>query len=579
MGIPKFFGQLITKRKLKYEDAPSGTFPEEISGLMIDLNDLLHFFAAKVYLYGDFKSADPKKNKRVQKMSDEQLEKEFIDNIVARLEYYLENYEPSEYFIVAVDGPAPLAKIAQQRIRRIGGGPNKTTDRFDSASLSPGTQLMEKIHLRLKDWFRETFGSPRDGLPQFASYSSHHEPGEGEHKMISILLRNKSKMDLKKRGLHVMCGQDSDLIMLGTLLPLQDVVHYREDRKEEVKTGQITPENYMVDLFKNYIYSLFRRKGMDSDFILMYFMFGNDFVPKNPALDNASYTADDLARAYITNGKKLIDNKTGAIYRDRFIDFLSLFEETEIVNLDTIAAAYNPKIQPPYPILTKNIVKKNGKIIVDVDGFKHDWYMRAMETYNNLSEGAPYDDLDVFVRDMCEDYLRILQWNLDYYQRRRDVAWNFQYSYFFAPFLSDVGKLPREGEIQRMRDSWEKESSILRQLIMISHPAKIRSFIPNRFHNLLENPLIVAKTPEEAVVFVDGKGKYYAQGRMVSTEHLRITVLPLVSQDSYSEVIDGNSESLPSRMKVHFRYPDYYIQDPIEKVSERVSSKILKWRS
>lgn len=579
MGIPKFFGQLINKQKIKYEDAIKGTFPTKVSGLMIDLNDLLHFFSQKVYLYGSFETNDYKKLSSRDKLSDEDLDDIFINNIIARLEYYLEKYEPSQYFIVAVDGPAPLAKIAQQRIRRIGGGPSSGKSRFDNASLSPGTVIMEKIHLRLEEWFSKTFSNYNEKLPQFACYSSFHEPGEGEHKMIRILMKNKDKFDLDYQGLHFLCGQDSDLIMLGTLLPLKNVVHYREDREKEAKDNQVHPILYMVDLFKKYIFTIFRRDNIEKDFILMYFIFGNDFIPKNPTLDNASYTVNDLAKAYITNGKKLIDTRNGKIYRDRFLDFLSFFEDTEKENLDTIASAYNPNIHPPYPILTNNITKVNGRLLVDIDGFKKDWYNRAMETFNMFSDSIKYDNLEIFIRDMCENYLQMLQWNLDYYQRVRGVSWNLQYMYYFSPFLSDVCKLSREGEIQRFRDDWEKQSSILRQLIMISHPSKIRNIIPVMFHKLLDNELIINKTPEKPIIFADGKGKYTYQNRTFNSEHLRIVILPLVDNNSYSEIIDKESHLVPNRMKVYFRKPDYYIQNPVEKQSVKLSSKIIRWRS
>lgn len=307
-------------------------------------------------------------------------------------------------------------------------------------------------------------------------------------------------------------------------------------------------------------------------------MFGNDFIPKNPALNDAHVTVLNLASAYVRNRSKIINSRTGAIIRDRFLNLLEYFEDFEQDNMNTIANAHNPNIHPPFPILTKNLKSTKGRKIVDLDGFKHDWYMRAMDTYNKVNDGTKYDDLEVFIRDMCENYLQILQWNLDYYSRRRGVAWNFQYKFVFAPFLSDVAKLPREGEIQRMVDDWEKNSSILRQLIMISHPRKIKDIIPSRFHSILEKEEIKEKSPEQGIIFVDGKGKFFAQGKEINQEHLRIIALPMVYHDVYNELIDEGDTRLPARMRVQTRYPDYYIQDPIEKTSEKMSSKILKWK-
>ena len=125
----------------------------------------------------------------------------------------------------------------------------------------------------------------------------------------------------------------------------------------------------------------------------------------------------------------------------------------------------------------------------------------------------------------------------------------------------------------------KNKSSILRQLIMISHPSKIRNIIPVMFHKLLDNELIINKTPEKPIIFADGKGKYTYQNRTFNSEHLRIVILPLVDNNSYSEIIDKESHLVPNRMKVYFRKPDYYIQNPVEKQSVKLSSKIIRWRS
>lgn len=570
MGIPKFWGTLIRNLKIRAEDFKPGTFPSKISGVMIDMNDLLYFSVSSVYLTPPFKP-NPKKINYRNSRTEKQLHDLVIKTIVNRLDMYLEVFEAEDYFILSVDGPAPLAKIAQQRIRRfnVSGDPkDPNIPYFDTAMLSPGTEMMEKIHLGIKKWFDHNI--IKDRFPRFASYSSFHEPGEGEHKMIQILLRNKDLIypsGKEPEGLHMICGQDSDLLMLGSLIPYNNVVWNREDRDKEALSGAPDSNFIMVDPFKRGIYKSFMRDRTDIDFVLSYFVFGNDFIPKNPVLKHAGDTLQHLSDAYRKNGKRLVDLKTGKIIRSNFIGFLSHFESLEQENLNEVARKYNPSKQLPYDILMKNYKEAEGKgnrKEVDIESFKQDWYQRMFNNYNEHAckscQGKPYDDPEEFMKDMMENYLEMLQWNLDYYLGNK-VSWNFQYRFYFAPLLSDVGSLSPEGEIKRNIDDWKEDSSILRQLIMISHPSKIRSFIPSKFYPILEEESVKELSPDKPVFFMDGNTKDQA--------HLFTSILPLVSQEVYEEAISKHRSSIPERMEVHHNPSDIYIKDLTPKSRSR----------
>jgi 5'-3' exonuclease len=569
MGVAQLIGHLVKNSKIEIRDAKPGTYPEKISGMMIDFNDILHFCAQKTYLYGDYK-ATPAQEAILKKKSDSQLESQFIKYALARLDTYLEGYAPEDYFIVAVDGPVPLAKIAQQRMRRFE-SPTSTTDRFDNASLSPGTEFMEKVHLAIKNWFYDK--AAKELLPSVATYSSYHEPGEGEHKMVDLF--NKASEILYKTkapdGLHLLCSQDGDLLMIGTSIPYKNVVHYKEDRKKEAETGEITPEFFMVDGWKKVVYKSFMRDKTEADYIVSFNMYGNDFIPKNPALRGAVNAHKDISDAYIRNGKRLVDLKTGKVNRANYLDFLGHFVDIEKANLDMAAASYNPKFMAEYNILVNNTKKnKNGRIEVDIEGFKKDWYTRAMKVYNDMLDlscrtgAAPrsticeklkYRSLNEFKRDMFENYLEMLQWNLDYYFRK-PVSWNFQYKFFFSPLISDIAGLDRYGDIPRyLNDEWRLESSCLRQLLMISHPAKVRKYIPDKYHMLADLPDITSVSPGKPLTFPDGYPKKDNQ------HHMYLKVLPLVSHDHFDLIIGKYIKDIPENLKVNIGVPDMYVKE------------------
>ncbi len=570
MGILKFHGQLIKHLGIEYHNAPTGSVPTRVSGMMIDLNDLLHFFAQMVFQYGDFENIKPIPASK----SNADLEKEMIKRLLGRLDFYLEEISPEDYFIAAVDGPAPLAKIQQQRKRRYEGGGKMTTDRFDSAYLSPGTELMEKIHLALERWFQQRYKEKR--LPPFACYSSFHQPGEGEHKMIEILLRNERKIaevsGAREAGLHLIAGQDSDLLMLGSMMPQRYVIHYREDRKEEAKTGEPTATLLLVDLFRSYVYKSFLRDRCILDYVLAYFVFGNDFIPKNPALTDAVVTMNDLSKAYIQNGKRLVDNKTGKINRSSFISFLQYLAPVEIDNLKVRATEYDPKKDGPFPLLVKNIppTKKSGEgrqKVLDVDGFKKDWYKRCFDCYQLLNEHNPnqpkYISVEEMKQDMMENYFEMLQWNLDYYMRNKNISWNFQYRFFFPPFLSDLALLPSEGEIPRRHDETRKDVSILRQLLMIIHPKRIEDFVPKQYALLLDEKPLKNFSPAQPMFFEDG---HPARSR-----HQYVSLLPLVDNESYDkEIFKLYHSEPPARLRVKDILPVIYVSSVEGKKNEEM---------
>lgn len=580
MGINKFKNQLLKNAKVKYGDVKPGTYPEKISGLMIDLNDLLHFYAQKTYQYGSFGNPTPALKTAMMKKSDAELETVFIKSLLARLDFYISNLEPEDYFIVAVDGPVPVAKIAQQRMRRFKDS-KSTTPRFDNAVISPGTEFMEKVHLKLKEWFLDK--ASKDQLPKVSMYSSFHEPGEGEHKMVDMFRTVSDKLyktdsypnNPLPTGLHFMCGQDSDLMMIGTLIPYKNVVFYYEDRDKESRTGVPDITLYTIDAWKKFLYRSFLRDRIEADYVLSFFMFGNDFIPKNPALSEADTSHENISNAYINNGKRLVDVRTGKIIRANFLEFLSYFVAMEKENLDSKAGQYNATKMHPYPILTNNTKKnKYNRIEVDMDGFKKDWYERALQNYNEMAflsckgdldacEKVRYKDIDVFKKDMFENYLEMLQWNLDYYLGK-PVSWNFQYRFYFAPLISDIASLPLEGEILRNNDDhWKKESSILRQIIMMSHPAKVKDFTPIKFHGIFDYTEIKNVSPLKPIYYEDG---IYSDPK---NDYKFTIVLPLVYHDYFNDVISKFKGGIPNRMIVSFDAPDMYVKESGASDSDR----------
>ena len=184
----------------------SGTLPENISSLFIDANGIFYSAAAKVYLTGTNKLGEPlhtaSERKKLMKRSRKNLEKKHLDIIIEKLKDHIDAVKPKDNLIIAVDGVVNVAKMNQQKQRRIGNSVEiDPYEIFDKTSLTPGTEFMKKIDERIESWL-----STYDGyLPKKTIYSSHLNPGEGEHKIFDYIRRGDI---IEADGYHVVNGLD-----------------------------------------------------------------------------------------------------------------------------------------------------------------------------------------------------------------------------------------------------------------------------------------------------------------------------------------------------------------------------------
>lgn len=213
--------------------------------------------------------------------------------------------KPKRVFQIAIDGVAPMAKLAQQRMRRL-----KSRDiginYFDPVMISPGTPFMDGLQNYIETtWIEENL----DKFPKDLQIvlSSHREAGEGEHKIMEILGRKiKGSRDTAKMKPYIVINSaDSDLIVL-SLTRQENIIFMRDEmiyegedmletaidqyrRGEEPEEG----EDPWVNMFsEKFLYVDTARikqtiqKDMTArtnvDFSLIALFVGNDFLPAVP---------------------------------------------------------------------------------------------------------------------------------------------------------------------------------------------------------------------------------------------------------------------------------------------------------
>lgn len=167
MGIPYYVASLL--RTHKHIQRTCGNAPLDVDVLGIDFNCFLH-----TYLNAD----NP------------------IGSIVVALERLLTETVRARTVYIAFDGVVPLAKIVQQRYRRM--KRPEVASAFDKHQLSPGTPFMREI----ADTVRVLFPN--------AIVSDTLEPGEGEHKLFQWLRTLPSE---ERRNICIY-GLDADLVLI-----------------------------------------------------------------------------------------------------------------------------------------------------------------------------------------------------------------------------------------------------------------------------------------------------------------------------------------------------------------------------
>lgn len=167
MGIPYYVASLL--RSHKHIQQRCGNAPPEVDCLGLDFNCFLH-----KYLNAD----NP------------------VGSIVVALEELLRNVVRAKRVYLAFDGLVPVAKIVQQRYRRM--RIPEAVSAFDKHQLSPGTPFMREM----ADTLRMLF-------PQIV-VSDTLEPGEGEHKIFQWL---RTVPDDERKRICIY-GLDADLVLI-----------------------------------------------------------------------------------------------------------------------------------------------------------------------------------------------------------------------------------------------------------------------------------------------------------------------------------------------------------------------------
>lgn len=365
MGVPAFFRWLSKKypsivahcvedRKLVdgVTVLPDSSLPNpndyEFDNLYLDMNGIIH-------------PCSHPENKPAPKNEAEMMVNifEYIDRIFAIC-------RPRKLLYMAIDGVAPRAKMNQQRSRRFRAAKDSRESKeiifnikqkllekgcllppepekkesFDSNCITPGTDFMDRLSICLRFYISDRLSHDPGWKNIKVVLSDANVPGEGEHKIMDYIRKQRAQPDHDPDTKHCLNGADADLIMLGLAT---HELHFTIIR-EEFKPGQKRPceicaqvghdkadceglpkekagehdeiepfvapevEFIFIRLYvlREYLEKDLRMDGLPfydferaiDDWVFMCFFVGNDFLPHLPSLEIREGAIDRLVNIY-----------------------------------------------------------------------------------------------------------------------------------------------------------------------------------------------------------------------------------------------------------------------------------------
>ena len=463
MGIPSYFAHFVRQHREIIK--PVNKLQKPVNNLYLDCNGFIYEGALNF-------------------ISEELLIKAVCDKLI----YYINLLKPNKKVFIAFDGVAPVAKLDQQRKRRYlswfqtqvlqNQTPAEKEEpiKWNTAAITPGTLFMAALAEAIKKRFKN---GKEFGLEQFI-ISCADEVGEGEHKIYDYIRQEPA---YHFTSTTVIYGLDADLIML-TLnhLHISKQLYLFRETPEFIKgiDNTLNPnELYLLDIpaFGKSIIADFSptfananiksKESVNaisvnaiSDYIFLFFLLGNDFLPHFPALNIRTNGIDLLLNAYkatlCEKNLSLIDE--GKIIWKHLRLLIQYLAENELTNIKheyTVKDKQSKKNKNGYHTHTNtNTNTVTPKKALEDKLINLPSTDRATELYINPAEAgweARYyqtlfdirisdnDKDDERRKEICTNYLEGLEWTFKYYSTGC-VDWHWTYKYHYPPLLVDLIK-------------------------------------------------------------------------------------------------------------------------------------------
>ncbi|XP_077989276.1 5'-3' exoribonuclease 2-like [Glandiceps talaboti] len=385
MGVPAFF-RWLSKKYASIVVHCQEEKPRVIDGVVIPIDisqpnpNEIEFDNLYLDMNGIIHPCCHPEDKPAPKNEDEMMVAifEHIDRLMSIV-------RPRQLLYMAIDGVAPRAKMNQQRSRRFRGPkevreksadiarikeeilskggtlpPEKgAQEKFDSNCITPGTEFMFRLAECLRFYITDRLTNNPGWKNIKVLLSDANVPGEGEHKIMDFIRRQRAMPDHNPNTHHCLCGADADLIMLGLATHEAHFTIIREEFKPNAPRpceicGQVghdmkeclgmakekQGENdeiaqpfsqqqefifLRLNILREYLEKELNMTGLPfpfdveraiDDWVFMCFFVGNDFLPHLPSLQIREGAIDRLIRIY----KSAIFKTGGYLTKDGIVN-------------------------------------------------------------------------------------------------------------------------------------------------------------------------------------------------------------------------------------------------------------------
>lgn len=511
MGIPLYFRYLINN----YDDIISSN--KKVDGcnnLYLDLNCAIHYCCREILQEEEY--TYHKKNR---------IEDKMIKNVIKYIELLLSYSKPKDLLFIAIDGPAPKAKMIQQRQRRfkkfyekreidnlkkIHNIPNDNKEEWDTNAITPGTIFMDKLAKQLRVYFLKN-----KNLKVIISDSN--IPGEGEHKLLDHIRNNRDN-----NKVDVIYGLDADLIMLCMVSKVDNIYLLREtvefDNKIHVKGYKFLyldidrlKNNLLLEILERINRGSLSKEENDNiidDYIFLSFILGNDFIPHSPTVSIKGGGVDLILDIYTRHLDELKCNLVSTEFKKINHDFLKhIFRDLGLME-DSILNDYRlkrDKRNKPNKVYDSEFDRQKdlfnlypqfnrGTEILINQGSK-DWRDRYYKHIFNIEKQYEIDKI-------CHYYLEGIFWNFHYYNFGC-ISWDWCYPYSQPPSFNDLYNYMNNfvSNINKLDIPKNKPIKPFEQLLMVL-PQQSCNLLPKSYEKLMTNfdSDIIEYYPEEYII-------------------------------------------------------------------------------
>ena len=469
MGIPSFYRHLLRRNAKAFA---AGSYKSlgvpEVSHFMLDFNCII---------YAAMKTLKP--------VASENYEVGLRREVGVWLERLIDIIDPKHEVFIAVDGPVPLAKIHQQRLRRFKSiwlrrrdeglrtelGLPAVAEGWDRNAITPGTAFMNEMNRFLANWIT---AKKSQGLCYVLSGSD--EAGEGEHKIMRRLAGMTGKN-------VIIYGLDADLILLGMLhadLTGNRILLCRENGEGTVTdVAELTiqffdPTAVLEAMWLTHCKDGTSRSVWLRDYVAIMSVLGNDFMPHSLGWtirdDAISFILDGLEYVCTIEKKRLtVDGQINIAVLRRFFVWCSDEESNRVGKwLKQKQNFYPPALKQIEPFAraveeaeSEPMIRQTEMFLMDGTTLSPNW-RTLLETYH-FSSSAQADAA-------ATEFIRGFSWVYAYYLDSSSVDVNWYYSWSSAPTFYTLSRVLGRMETLPSPLGSTPPVSAITQLVMVLPP-------------------------------------------------------------------------------------------------------------